>query len=75
MQNLKKVLKNIKPGKSDGPLGLSSDSIVNGPDRLHVVIFLLFEVMILHGYAPDPLLVGTVTPLPKVKHLAHLVDK
>ena len=75
LQNLKKVLKKIKLGKSDGSLGLSSDSIVNGPDSLHVMISLLFKVMIVHGYAPDPLLVGTMTPLPKVKHLAHVADK
>ena len=55
----------LKPGKDDGDLGFKSDHLINGGRRLHVVLSLLFNSMIIHGYTPDTLLKSTIVSIPK----------
>ena len=39
--------------------------MINGSRRLHVVLSLLFNVMINHGYTPDIILKSTIVLIPK----------
>ena len=55
----------IKIWEDDGDLGFKSDHLINGSHRLHVVLSLLFNVMIIHGYTPDVLLKSTIVSIPK----------
>ena len=50
---IKQCILRLKSGKDDGVLGFKSDHLINGNHRLHVVLSLLFNVMINHGYTPD----------------------
>ena len=45
--------------------GLFSNHFIYGSDRLIVMITLLFNSMLVHGIAPDDLLLGTMIPLIK----------
>ena len=55
----------LKYGKDDGDLGFRSDHLIIGSRRLQVVLSLLFNVMINHGYTPDVLLKSTIVSIPK----------
>ena len=57
----------LKLGKSDGEEGLNSDHIIHGPRILYVLLTLVFHSMLVHGYSPDFVLVGTMVPIPKNK--------
>ena len=70
-----KLIKKLKAGKADGYLGVSSDCFLNGSKRLQVWISLLFRVMTVHGYAPNDLLIGTMSPIPKGKAYTSASDK
>jgi hypothetical protein len=73
--DVEKVIKRLKAGKMDGYLGISSDCIINAPQRLKTLISLLFRVMTIHGFAPDELLIGTMAPIPKTKGFVSSSDK
>ena len=62
---IKQCILRLKSGKDDGDLGFKSDHLINGNHRLHVVLSLLFNVMINHGYTPDVLLKSTIVSIPK----------
>ena len=49
-------------GKDDGDIGFKSDHIINGT---HVLLLLLFNTMISHGYTPTVLLKSTIVSIPK----------
>ena len=59
---IKQCIYKPKPGKDDGDLGFKSDHIINGSHRLHV---LLYNLMLLHGYAPTDLLTSSIIYIPK----------
>jgi hypothetical protein len=63
------IMKDMKSGKSDGNLGLYSDHILNGTDKLFHFISLLFNCMLVHGVSPDDMRLGTMVPIPKGKRL------
>ena len=56
-----------KLAKSDGEDGLNSDHIIHGLRMLYVLLTLVFNSMLVHGYSPDSMLVGTMIPIPKDK--------
>ncbi len=60
-----KGVKRLKPSKSDGHEGLTSDHIINAPQKLYVLLTLVFNGMLTHGFSPESMLVGTMTPIPK----------
>ena len=62
---IKQCILRLKSGKDDGDLGFKSDHLINGNHRLHVVLSLLFNVMVNHGYTPDVLLKSTIVSIPK----------
>ena len=57
----------LKLGKSDCEEGLNSNHIIHGPKILFVLLALIFNSMLVHGFSPDSLLVGTMVPIPKDK--------
>ena len=61
--------------KADGCLGLDSDGIIYGPDRLFFLLAVLFRAILVLAYAPDVLLLGTMSPIPKQNNMAHISDK
>ena len=67
---IKQCISRIKSGKDDGDVGFKSDHLNNGSRRLHVVLPLLFNVMINHGYTPDVLLKSTIVSIPKVPNVS-----
>ena len=64
---IKKVIKKLNRGKSDGFDGLTSDYIINGSTLLFQYISVLFTFMIKYGHAPDSLCVSTMISIPKNK--------
>ena len=65
--DIRKAIQRIKSGKADGNMGLNSDCIVNGTDKLFVLLTLFFRIILVHGVVPDELLLGTMSPIPKSK--------
>jgi len=59
----------IRPGKSDGLIGLTSDFFLHACDELYVHISLLFTSLLVHGYVPDVMSISTVIPIPKGRHV------
>ena len=64
LQEVKNAILELKQGKKEEN-GLYSNHFINGTDRLFVLITLLFNCMLIHGIAPDELLLGTMIPLIK----------
>jgi hypothetical protein len=61
------ILKRLKSGKSDGNIGLFSDHIIHGTQKLFDILVLLFNSMIIHCISPADMLTGTMVPIPKGK--------
>jgi len=57
----------LKPGKSDGNIGLSSDYFIHAGSALFMHISLLFSGLLVHGCVPECMLTSTVIPIPKGK--------
>ena len=70
-----KMIKKMKTGKGDGQNGLMSDGIINGPNRLYVLIAVLFRTMLTHGFTPATLLLGTMSPIPKQCGMVYTSEK
>ena len=62
---IKQCIHKLKPGKDDGDLGFKSDHIINGSHRLQVLLSLLYNLMLLHGYTPTDLLKSSILSIPK----------
>ena len=60
-----KAISHLKHGKSDGHGGLCSDSIINAPHSLIVILTLIYNAMLVHGVSPDSMILGTMVPIPK----------
>ena len=58
----------LKPGKSDGYVGLSSDYFLHACNELCVHVSLLFSGLLIYGCIPEELSISTVIPIPKGKH-------
>ncbi|CAL4078439.1 unnamed protein product, partial [Meganyctiphanes norvegica] len=61
---VREAISKLKVGKKEEN-GLYSNHFKNGPERLVIMITLLFNCMLIHGMAPDDLLLGTMIPLIK----------
>ena len=62
---IKECLKKLKPGKGDGDRGFKSDHLIHSTHRFHVLIALLFNNMLVHGYTPEDLLKSSIISIPK----------
>ena len=66
VNDLKKAVDDLKSDKKDDT-GICTNHIINGTQKLHIVLTMLFNTMLRHGTAPDALLQGTMLPLVKDK--------
>ena len=55
----------LQPGKSDGDVGLLSDHIIHGGQKLYIYLSYLFTIMFKHSFVPSCLLLSTIIPIPK----------
>ena len=60
-----KCIQKLKAAKSDGNIGFDSDHLINGTHKLHVMLCILLNVMISHGYTANDLLFSTIISIPK----------
>lgn len=60
-----KCISNLKYGKHDGYLGHYTDHLINGTQRLHIMLSLLYSSMLIHGFTPEAMLLSTIAPIPK----------
>jgi exonuclease III len=65
VEDVKESRQSLKYGKQDGYMGLYTDHILNGTDRLTVYLSCLFSSMITHGFTPEAMLISTLVPIPK----------
>ena len=61
------VKKDLKKGKSVGLDNLSSEHFIYSADRLYVMLALVFNCMILHGYIPSSFMSTVLIPIVKDK--------
>ena len=64
VHEVKEAARSLKSGKMEENC-LYSNHFKAGSDRLFVILTLLFNCMLVHGIAPDDLLLGTMIPLIK----------
>ena len=62
---IKQCLKKLKPSKGDGDRGFKSDHLIHSTHRFHVIIALLFNNMLVHGYTPEDILKSSIISIPK----------
>ena len=62
---LMRLLPNEPPIKDDGSIGFNSNHLLYGGRRLHVLLSLLFNLMLIHGYTPVDLLQSSIISIPK----------
>jgi len=62
------TIQKLKPGKSDGLVGLSSDYFIHACNELSVHISLLLSSLLVHSCVPAVMSLSTVIPIPKGKH-------
>ena len=63
---IKECSKKLKPGKGDGDRGFKSDQLIHySTQRFHVIIALLFNNMLVHGYTPEDLKKSSIISIPK----------
>ena len=63
--DFKKAMKKVSLNKSDGNLGLFSDHIVHGTEKLWQLLTMLFNSMLIHRMSPSDMLKGVMIPIPK----------
>ena len=49
----------------DGKHGFNYDRLIHGSNRMCVILCLMFNSMLTHGYTPDDLLLSTIISIPK----------
>ena len=62
---IRQALRKLKPRKGDGDRGFKSDHLLHSTHRFHVLLCLLFNTMLVHGYTPDDLLKSSIISIPK----------
>ena len=55
----------VKNNKSDGHKGFNSNHLINGSNRMNVLLSLLFKAMLTHGHYPTELVKSTIISIPK----------
>ena len=65
VRNIDQAVKLLNKGKSDGNLGLNSNHLINGGNKLYVLVSLLFNAMIVYSYTPEIMLKSTIISIPK----------
>ena len=58
-------IQQLKKNKDDGNHGFNSNHLIYGNQRLHILLSILFNVMLSHGYTPRDLILSTIISIPK----------
>jgi hypothetical protein len=66
-EDVEKAIKHLKRGKNDGQIGLTTDHFINGTEKLNNYMTMLFNAMMIHGFAPKEFLTCTIISIPKDK--------
>ena len=69
-----KVIKGLKRGKSVGPDKVAAEALLLSNNRLHYLLGVCFSAMLIHGYLPQGLIDTNIIPLVKNK-CGNLSDK
>ena len=67
VNNIKIAISKLKQGKAVGMDGISSEHLIYADSRLHVLLSLLFNAMLTHGYICDSLMDTIIVPIIKNK--------
>ena len=60
-----RCIKKLKPHKDDGHYGFNSDHLINGWNKLCIMLSIMFNVMLTHGFKSEDLLIYTIISIPK----------
>ena len=63
--DIKNAVSLLHRSKSDGLIGLSTNHLKYGTNRLYTLISVLFTGILEHGYIPQEMLKSTIIPIPK----------
>ena len=69
VSDIRAAVKHLSCGKSDGQVGLFSDHIIHGTDKLFYSITCLFNAMTVHGVTPKDMLSSVMLPIVKNKRV------
>ena len=61
---IKRCIKKIKPHRDDGNHGFKSDHIINGSNKLLLLLSIMFNAMLTHGFNPEDLWLSTIISIP-----------
>ena len=59
------MVKKFKQAKADGYMGMTTDCLIQGTNKLFVLLSLLFRAILTHGTVPSEFLIGTMSAIPK----------
>ena len=63
---IQRCIKKLKqPHKDDGNYGFKSDHLINGSNKLFIILSIMFNAMLTHGFNPEDLLLSTIISIPK----------
>ena len=62
---IKQYTKKLKPHKDDGNHGFKCDHIIHGSNKLLLLLSIMFNAMLTHGFNPEDLLLSTIISTPK----------
>ena len=74
-KELKDAVNSLKGNKADATGSMNSDCLKHGTEKLHKMLLLLYNSILVHGYMPSETLRGTMTPIPKDRFKIHISDK
>ena len=55
----------LKPHKDDGNYGFKSDHLINGSNKLFIILSIMFNAMLTHGFSSEGFLLSTIISIPK----------
>ena len=68
-------IKKLKPGKSDGFDGLTSDYLINAPPLFYVYLSHLFTTMLYYCFTPKSFCISTMILYQKAQTMIHLISE
>ena len=62
---IQRCIKKLKPHKYDGNYGFKSDHLINGSNKLFIMLSIMLNAMLTHGFNPEDILISTIISIPK----------
>jgi hypothetical protein len=63
------AISKLKPNKSDGNTGLTSNHIIHAGSSVLCHLAFIFSAMLIHGAAPNDFIHSTIVPIPKGRNV------